>query len=76
MLVKSGAGQQLHELLQHFIVVRGQKAYLDDNLTPLHQAMRAKLSCVFKPLRFYKRPCFNSSALCLLAVAMLHRQHE
>ena len=31
MLVRSGAGQQLHELLQHFIVLRGQKAYLDDN---------------------------------------------
>ena len=58
VLVKFGAVQQKHELLQQSKVLRGQKVYLDDDLTPFQRSMRAKLSSVFKLLKFYKRPRF------------------
>ena len=51
-----GAVQQKHELLQQSKVLRSQKVYLDDDLTPFQRSMCAKLTSVFKLLRFYKRP--------------------
>ena len=39
-------------------MLRGQKVYLDDDLTPFQCSMRAKLSRVFKLLKSYKRPRF------------------
>ena len=56
VLVKFAALQQKHELLQQSKVLCSQKAYLDDDLTPFQHSMRAKLSNVFKVLKFYKRP--------------------
>ena len=58
VLVKFGAAQQKHELLQQSKALRDQKVYLDDDLTPYQRSMRAKLSSVFSLLKFYKRPRF------------------
>ena len=58
VLVKFGAAQQKHELLQQSKALRDQKVYLDDDLTPYQQSMHAKLSSVFSLLKFYKRPRF------------------
>ena len=61
VLVKFGTAQQKHELLQQSKALRGQKAYLDDDLTPYQRSMRAKLSSMFtwfSLLSFYKRPRF------------------
>ena len=92
MLVKFGAVQQKHELLQQSKALCGQKVYLDDDLTPYQRSMPAKLSTVFSLLSFYKRPrfwrqeafspCMRGSwchvicALCLQAVAVLQQRHE
>ena len=59
VLVKLGAAQQKHELLQQSKALRDQKVYLDDDdLTPYQRSMCAKLSSVFSLLKFYKRPRF------------------
>ena len=58
VLVKFGAVQQKHELLQQSRALRGQKVYNDDDLTPYQRSLRAKLSSVFSLLKLYKRPRF------------------
>ena len=58
VLVKFGAAQQKHELLQQSKALHDQKVYLGDDLTPYQRSMRAMLTSVFSLLKFCKRPRF------------------